>query len=549
MTISTISACLAARAKDTPDKVWLRDRKGDTYTEWTWGQARDEINAAASWLENNFPKQNKCAILSRNCAHWILADFASMCSGNVVVPLFTTLRSDTAQYILEFAEVDVLFLGESENWEKIRSILPGHVKIITLPAVELEGAHATWENITSAGKGLTPAYECQPKDLVSLIFTSGTTGLPKGSMQTHDSMLIPTFRFNLAFQLRNNPKFLSYLPLSHIAERQLVEIQSLVQNGVIDFNESLATLNRDLISTRPNFFFGPPRVWEQLQQAVLAGLGSQEKLDSRLAAEPEATRKAVQEMLGLSDSDYLLSAAAPISRALLEWYDRLGIEVMEGFGQTEAMGLTANRRGECKLGTIGRNIGVVEIRISAEGELQVKAPGLSPGYYKSPEKTAETFVDGWVYTGDKAKIDEEGYVTLTGRVKDYFKTIQGKFVAPVPMEDQFSANPHIEQLCLLGRGYSKTVMVCVLSEWAQALDPAEVENSLRGTAEEVNTTVDKHARIGVVIISREAWSIENSVLTPTLKIRRDAVEARFGELASIEATKAAKQHELLIIRA
>ena len=112
----------------------------------------------------------------------------------------------------------------------------------------------------------------------------------------------------------------------------------------------------------------------------------------------------------------------------------------------------------------------MEIRISDEGELQVKAPGLSPGYYKSPEKTAETFVDGWVYTGDKAKIDEERYVTLTGRVKDYFKTIQGKFVAPVPMEDQFSANPHIEQLCLLGRGYSKTVMVCSLTELAQSED-------------------------------------------------------------------------------
>jgi long-chain acyl-CoA synthetase len=547
MTQSTIPACLAARADENPDKIWLRNRQGDTFTEWTWSQARDEINAAATWLEDEFAPQTKCAILARNSAHWVLSDFASIGSGNIVVPLFTTLRPDTTQYILEFAEVDVLFLGESENWEKIRPIVPDHVKIVTLPGGEPEGAYATWEDIRAAGKGKKPVYECQPEDLVSLVFTSGTTGLPKGSIQTHDSMLIPTLRFDLAFRLRDNPKFLSYLPLSHIAERQLVEIQSLIRNGQIDFNESLATLNRDLTSTRPNFFFGPPRVWEQLQQAILAGVGSQNKLDSMLAAEPEATGKAVQEMLGFSDADYLLSAAAPISRALLEWYDRLGIEVMEGFGQTEAMGLLANRKGACKLGTIGRIIGDVKVRLSDEEELQVKAPGLSPGYYKSPEKTAETFVDGWVYTGDKARIDDEGYVTLTGRVKDYFKTIQGKYVAPVPMEDQFSGNPHIEQLCLLGRGYSKTAMVCVLSELAQTVDQTEIEDSLRRTAEEVNAAVDKHARIGVVMISKEAWSIDNGVLTPTMKIRRDAVESRFGEQASALATRAAEQGRLIIV--
>jgi len=548
MTFSTIPAWLNHRAEQTPNNIWLRDRQGDDYSEWSWSQALADINAAASWMEGEFAPQSKFAILSRNRAHWILADFATVTAGNVVIPLFTTLAADTASYILEFAEVEVLFLGEAENWEKIRDIVPASVKIITLPGVECDRAHISWEAIIAAGKGKTPNYSCQPDDLMSLVFTSGTTGLPKGSMQTHNSMIIPTARFDQGFELRDNPRFLSYLPLSHIAERQLVSMHSLLKEGVITFNESMATLNRDLGDVKPNFFFGAPRVWEQFQQAVLAVMGSQENLDAMLAADAEGTGAAVREKLGLSEADFLLSAAAPISKALLNWYDTLGMAVMEGFGQTEAMALTGNKKGDRKLGTIGRIMDGVEARLSDEGELQVKATGLSPGYYKNPEKTAETFVDGWIYTGDKATIDEDGFVTLTGRVKDYFKTIQGKFVAPVPIEDHFASNPHCEQLCLLGRGYSKPVMVCVLSEISKSADAAEIEQSLQDISQTINATGEKHARIGAVIVSEQSWTIDNGFLTPTLKIKRDQVEAQFGEQAMQLATQSAEQGKILVVR-
>jgi len=548
MTLTTIPAWLNHRAEQTPNNIWLRDRQGDDYSEWSWSQALDDVNAAASWLESEFAPQTKCAILSRNRAHWVLADFATVTAGNVVIPLFTTLAADTTSYILEFSEVEVLFLGEAENWEKIRDIVPASVKIITLPGVETDSAYISWDAIITAGKGKTPNYNCQPDDLMSLVFTSGTTGLPKGSIQTHNSMLIPTGRFDQGFELRPKPRFLSYLPLSHIAERQLVAMHSLLKEGVVTFNESMATLNRDLADVKPNFFFGAPRVWEQFQQAVLAVMGSQENLDAMLAADAEGTGAAVREKLGLNEADFLLSAAAPISKALLQWYDKLGMAVMEGFGQTEAMALMGNKHGDRKLGTIGRIMDGVEARISEEGELQVKAAGLSPGYYKNPEKTAETFVDGWIYTGDKASIDEDGFVTLTGRVKDYFKTIQGKFVAPVPIEDHFASNPHSEQLCLLGRGYSKTVMVCVLSEISKTTEAAVVEQSLQDITQAINASTEKHARIGAIIISEQPWTIDNGFLTPTLKIKRDQVEAQFGERAMQLATQAAKQGKVLIVR-
>lgn len=547
MELTTIPAYLAKWAAELPDQVWLRDRLGDSFQEWSWSQAKAEVDAAASWFESHFSAQAKIAILSRNCAHWVMADLAVISAGNVTIPLFTTLAPETTDYILNFAEVDVIILGQAENWDIVEPVVPEHIKVITLPGTQYSGAIASWDEIVEQARGNRPNFVCQPEQLVSLVFTSGTTGMPKGAMQTHESMLLPTARFDMAFKLCENPRLLSYLPLSHIAERQLIEMQSLMRHGVVNFNESLATLSRDMADTKPHFFFGAPRVWEQLQQAVLGVMGSQEALDGLLEADAEGIGAAVRDKLGLSDASYLLSAAAPISTALVEWFEKLGIILMEGYGQTEAMGLIANRVGERKVGTIGKCDPSVEIRFSEEGELQVKATGLSTGYYKNPEKTAETFVDGWVMTGDKATIDDEGFISITGRVKDYFKTIQGKFVAPVPIEDHFSDNPHTEQLCLLGRGYSKTVMVCVMSGIAQSLARADIEAAMLERAKSVNEAVDKHARIGAVIISDEAWSIDNGILTPTLKIRRDHIESRFGERAQELARNAAQQGEIFVV--
>lgn len=519
-------------ADKMPDVVWLRDRAGDEFTEWSWRQACDEIHAAASWFESRFgDAQANIAILSRNRAHWAMADIAIMASGNVAVPLFTTLAATTAEYILGFTEARALILGESENWETVRKVLPDGIEIITLPGVEIDQPHTSWQDIVSENAEKKPDHVCTHDELVSIVFTSGTTGVPKGVMQDHDSFLMPMKRAKQFFAIRANPRFLSYLPLSHIAERQLIIVQSIIHEGSITFNESLATLLRDMHDTKPNYFFGAPRVWEQLQQGVVAKFGSQDAMDQALAADPENVALGVRTKLGLDEADYMLTAAAPTPPALIEWYDSLGLAVMEGFGQTEIMAVICCREGHRKIGSIGKVIDGVEIRISDEGEIQLRAPGSALGYYKMPEKTAETFVGGWVYTGDKGFIDDEGFVFLTGRVKDYFKTIQGKFVAPVPIENAFAKNEWIEQICLLGRGYSKTVMVAVLSDLAQQRERSSIEESLVEHAKAVNGSIDHHARIGAVIIATDPWTIEDEMLTPTLKIRRDEVETRFGARA------------------
>ncbi len=533
-------------AKEYPDDTWLRDIHGDNATEWSWAQVQEQVYALAAWEEENLSGPGaRIGILSRNCAHWIMADLGSIAAGNVTVPMFTTLPGETADYVMDFTDMELLFVGQTENWDHVRKVLPEGIKLVTLPGAELEEPHMHWDEIVTPKLGKRPQHKAASDELVSIVFTSGTTGLPKGVMQTHDSNVIPINRFELAFALPERARFFSYLPLSHIAERQIVEYASLINGGHVYFNENLLTILRDLPACRPHMMFGPPRVWEQLQQVLIGHFGGQEAIDKSLAEDAEGVGKQVRDMLGLDDAIYLLTAAAPTPPALIHWYEQFGLILMEGFGQTEAMGLLANSHEQRRIGSIGKPVGEVEIRITEEGELCCKAEGLSPGYYRQPEKTAEAFKDGWVYTGDKARIDDEGFVYITGRVKDYFKTIQGKFVAPTPIENEFAKNPHTEQICLLGRGYSKTVMVCVLSGLAQQAERGQVEAELRNVASKVNEAVDKHARLGAVIISSDPWTIENSMLTPTMKIRREQIEAKFGDRARDLARTAAEQGELL----
>lgn len=547
MILDTIPAYLNHWAKTSPDRVWLRDLKdGKEAASWTWAQALAEVNGVASQLEEKFGQGNNMAILSRNRAHWMLADNAIIASGNVTVSMFTTLPQSTAEYVLSFTEASVIFVGESENWEKVKSVLPANITIIALPGVELSETHLKWDELVAAGDNQQPSYECKPDDLMSLVFTSGTTGVPKGVMQTHETNLVPMQRAMGYTDLGDNPQFLSYLPLSHIAERQLVEYTSMITHGTVNFNENLTTLLPDLQATRPVFFFGPPRVWEQFQQAIIGKFGSQAAIDQALAQDKAGIGKMVIENMGLDQVRYCLTAAAPTPPALIKWFEEFGLTLLEGFGQTEAMALILSDHTNRRIGSIGKVVEGVEYRLSDEDELQIKASACTPGYYKMPEKTNELWVDGWLHTGDKARVDEDGFIFLTGRVKDYFKTIQGKYVAPTPIENIFSSNDFTEQQCLLGRGYSKTVMTCVLGGTATEHETKDIETALLERVNAINESVEKHARVGAVIISKKPWTIENEILTPTMKIKREKINETFGELAKDLATKSAEDSQILI---
>jgi long-chain acyl-CoA synthetase len=219
---------------------------------------------------------------------------------------------------------------------------------------------------------------------------------------------------------------------------------------------------------------------------------------------------------------------------------------MEGFGQTEAMSLIISRKDARRLGSLGKAAPGVDIKITEEGELAIRADGCTPGYYKQPDKTAELIQDGWLHTGDRFRQDEDGFLYITGRIKDYFKSIQGKFVAPTPIEAQFADNPYVEQQCLVGLGMNKTIMVAVVSETMRAAPCDVIEASVLETVEQLNGVVEKHARMGGAILTYEPWTIESGILTPTLKIKRDQISEMYGEEAAAMAAESAKNKTLII---
>ena len=528
-------------ADECADRVWLRDLSKESSEEYSWGEVREQVNAVAVALEARIGHGAAIMLLSRNRAHWVLADLAIIRSGNFTVGLFTTLPPATAQYIAEFTQAKAIFVGEADNWEKIKPVLPDSTLVVALPGVDLDCDHIKYEDLLGEGENKSPEYVNKPADMISVVFTSGTTGRPKGVIQSHESNLIP-IRRGAGYELfPEHPKFFSYLPLAHLAERQIVEFQALYHCGEISFNQSLDTLLPDLQRTKPHYFFAVPRVWEQLQQVVFAQHGTREAFEEALGADPKTAARAVIDKLGLGEATYCLSGSAPISPALVHWWESVGIKIMEGFGQTEAMSLVMNHEGCRRVGSIGKPMNGVECKITAEGELVVRADGLTPGYYKQPSKTAELYRDGWLHTGDKVRVDEDGFLFISGRVKDYFKTIHGKFVAPPPIEGRFAENAHVEQQCLIGRGLSKTVMVTVLTEVARGESREKVEESIRECVSSINSGVEKHARIGAVIVTQQPWTIENDVLTPTLKVRRDKIDEKFSGLAESLAKDSAVQ--------
>jgi long-chain acyl-CoA synthetase len=298
--------------------------------------------------------------------------------------------------------------------------------------------------------------------------------------------------------------------------------------------------------TRPTFFFGAPRVWEQFQQAVLAQFGGADAFDRALLADPQVVSSNVKAALGLDRCEFHLTGSAPLPMPLMAWWDSVGIALMEGFGQTEAMSLIISREGQRRLGALGKPLPGVDIKITEAGELAIRADGCTPGYYKQPDKTAELIQDGWLHTGDRFRQDQDGFLYITGRIKDYFKTIHGKFVAPTPIEALFAENSCVEQQCLVGMGMAKTVMIAVVSESMRATPPEAIEVSVTSTIRSMNASLEKHARVAGVILTYTPWTIESGVLTPTLKIKRDQIADRFGDAAAAMATESAEKKQILV---
>ena len=525
--------------KTTPDKtVFTQPMGGGQVREWTWKQAMDEVRRMAAYLKGlNLEPGSRIAMLAKNTAHWMMADWAIWMAGHVSVPLYPTLAAGTVRQILEHSESKLLFVGKLDVWDDMKAGVPEGLPMVTLPlAPWVDGARG-WEEIIGKSAPLAGSPVRPADELCTLIYTSGTTGMPKGVMHSFG-----TFAWSITSGLKRVPldqrgRVLSFLPLAHVAERMVVEHGLLATGMHVFFAESLETFVSDIQRARPTVFFAVPRLWVKFQQGVQAKMPP-EKM-ARLLKIPilrGIVKKKVLAGLGLDQAFWAAGGAAPMPPSVLAWYRSLGLDIVEVYGMTENCGLSHSTvLGKPRPGTVGTTYEGVQCRTDpATGEIQVKGECVMLGYYKQPEVTRETFTaDRWLKTGDKGTIDAEGNLKITGRVKDLFKTGKGKYVAPAPIENKLATHPAIEACCVTGANLGQPLGLLMLNPdaAAKARDAAgrkALEASLAEHLKAVNAQLDPHEQMDCLVVTVDPWSVENDILTPTMKVKRNKIEDLFA---------------------
>ncbi|WP_405123077.1 AMP-binding protein [Pseudomonas sp. M20] len=497
----------------------------------SWADVGHQARCAAHWLRaRELPQGSHIALISKNCAHWIIADLAIWMAGHVSVPLYPNLTADSVAQVLNHSESVLAFIGKLDDWPGMSKGVPADLPTISLPLHPSGDFDFSWADLQRSSPiqdDPRPAAE----QLATIIYTSGTTGLPKGVMHSFANLGFATTRGTQLFGLNENDRLLSYLPLCHVAERMFVELASIYTGQTVFFAESLDTFITDLQRARPTAMFGVPRIWTKFQMGVYSKIPAQ-RLDFLLGL-PFIGKRVGHKVLaglGLDALRVALSGAAPVPQTLLAWYQRLGLDVLEVYGMTEGCGYShICLPGQYKQGWIGKPCPDVEVRIDELGEVQVRSQANMLGYFKEPQKTAETLTeDGFLRTGDKGEQDAEGRLRLTGRLKEIFKTSKGKYVAPAPIENRLAVHSRIEQVCVVGDGLSAPLGLCVLSSVNQEEGRASLHSSLEKLLEEVNAVLDKHERLRRLVVVKDSWAVENGFLTPTLKIKRNVIEDTYG---------------------
>ena len=520
-----------------PTRVALTQPMGGAAVQdFTWAQVGEQVRRMAAYLQaQGWEPGSRVAILSKNCAWWLMSDLAIWMAGYVSVPLYPTLAHDTVRQILTHSEAKACFIGKLDGWEGMKPGVPEGMPCISYPLSPADAIknYKGWDAICAGTQPLQGQPTRGADELATLIYTSGTTGMPKGVMHTFGNFAWALGAGIQRIAMNEQDRMLSYLPLAHVVERVLVEHGWLRTGMHVYFAESLDTFAADLQRARPTIFFSVPRLWVKFQQGIHHKMPEQ-KLH-RLLSLPligGLVRRKVQKALGLDQCRVAAGGAAPMPLALLEWYSRLGLHINEGYGMTENLAVShLTIPGKNQQGSVGPVYDGVEHRIDPQtGEVQMRSPALMLGYYKEPELSSATFTaDGWLKTGDKGRIDAQGCLHITGRVKDLFKTAKGKYVAPAPIEDKLGAHEAVEACVVTGANLGQPLGIVMLGAEAagQAADAgyrSKLEASLQQHLKQINVGLDPHEQLQCIVVVTTPWTVDNDLITPTFKVKRNRIE-------------------------
>jgi long-chain acyl-CoA synthetase len=522
--------------REQGDRVFLtQPYGGGKVREWTWGQAVGEARCMAAYLRaQGWEPGTRVAILSKNCAWWVMADIAAWMAGYVSVPVYPSLKAQSVRQILEHCGARACFVGATDNRETAAQGIPEGIRRISFPTAAADGGTG-WDQAIAGRQPLEGYPTRTAEELATIIYTSGTTGLPKGVMHTFGGFRFSSLSLTAALDLKPQQRVLSYLPLAHIVERAGLEMLSVHLSWHLYFTEGIETFLEDLHRARPTIFLSVPRLLLKFQQGVFRKL-PQDKLERllRIPLVKLYVRKRVLHQLGLDSVEKAACGAAPLPTEILMWYRRLGLELVEGYGMTESMITHLPRPGKLRPGYVGTAVPGVECQTGDKGELLVRSPMNMLGYYRDPEATAAAFTaDRFFRTGDVVELLADGQLRIIGRVKEQFKTSKGKYVAPAPIESRLAEHSAVEACCLMGAGLPSPFALVVLTEEARrrSYDPKEreaLERSLRTRLEDLNADLDPHERPSMIVIADGPWDISSGFMTPTLKIRRAALENHYA---------------------
>jgi len=525
------------------DRVYLtQPTGGGQVVDYTWRQTLDQSRRMAAYLKaQGLEPGARVAILSKNCAHFIMAELAIWMAGCTTVAIFPTETAETVGYVLEHSGASLLFVGKLDSWEQQKPGVPATLPCVAFPLAPKTGFEK-WDDIVGRTAPLAGRAARAGTDIAILLYTSGSTGTPKGVMHSFERITKVSEYISKDIKSRigdiEDNRVLSYLPLAHVFERAWVECASLVDGKThVYFAETLDTFVQDLNRARPTTFISVPRLWLKFQQGVFAKMPPK-KLNRllRIPILSGIVKRKILKNLGLDQALLAGSGSAPIPAELISWYRNLGLNLIEGYAMSEDFAYSHNSTPEINApGCVGVPLPGVEVKISEEGEILIKSPGQMVGYYKRPDLDAEVFTaDGFFHTGDRGERRADGLLKITGRVKELFKTSKGEYVAPAPIENLLNAHPLIEMSMVSGLGQPAAYAMVVLGEGVRPKQKdvafrKEVEAELNKLLKDVNAELVNHEKLQMIVIAQQPWTIENGFLTPTMKIRRARIE---GEVAT-----------------
>ncbi|MER0325481.1 AMP-binding protein [Vibrio vulnificus] len=536
LALPTPSDMILKWAKERPHEVYLKQIINRQFVEFTYSEvAGKALRLVTALKELGAEPGDRIALISKNCAEWFICDLAMMLGDYVSVPIFPTAGADTIEYCITHSESKILIAGKLDDAAATQKVIDDLVDVKSIALPYDSSPHCQYQFTTLILQSEPSSDRPQHYDdkLMSLVYTSGTSGLPKGAMLTYGAFSWSVQQLINHIGIQPNDRLFSYLPLAHITERVYIFGSSIMGGVPTAFPESLDTFIEDVKMQRPTLFISVPRLWTLFQQRIQDKL-PQKRLNFLLKIPfvSGLIKKKLADGLGLDQARVLGCGSAPVSPALLAWYHSVGLNITEAWGMTESFAYSTLNypfRAD-KIGSVGNAGPGIELKIAADDEIMVRGKGLFSGYYKNDIATQEAFdKEGWLHTGDIGRLDAEGYLTIQGRKKDTFKTAKGKFVSPVPIENKLFEYSRVEMMCLIGLGLPAPILLVVPHNFPN-FDRDRYERTTKRVIAKMNAELESHEQIKGVLMIKDPWSIDNGILTPTLKIKRHVLEQKYHEV-------------------